>query len=116
MSTMKSGLPSVRSMDARRKLTHLVAGRGAEARIDVCLDVGCGKGGERELLELTARMKVMLRAPERVLVGQVGGSEGPDQQQASGLVPPREVRDQIDRRGVAPLQVLEQRGPASSRA
>jgi hypothetical protein len=104
----EQGMPVRAIVEMGREPPHLVARCDAEAGIDVGLGVSRGQRCEGDLLALPASLEVLLHAAERVIVDdQVGRPEGPDDQQPGGFTLARDVRDQVDGRGIAPVEILE---------
>jgi len=80
----------------------------SEARTECCPHVVLVEELERQLGPVAVQLQIELERAQRVLVqDHLGRTVGRQQQQAGRLTPPRQRRDQIERRRVAPVQILE---------
>jgi hypothetical protein len=79
-----------------------------EALGEVGCDVLGSKRLEGKLHAAPVNEQLLLDGAERVLTeDDVGRTVGGEQEEPNGLVSPREVRDQVERRVIAPLQIVE---------
>ena len=74
---------------------------------DVGGDLGLGEGVEQDLLAQAVQAQLTSQGVERMVRrDHLGHAKGREPHQASAAAPPRDVVDELDRRAVAPVQVL----------
>ena len=104
--TMKSGFPSVRRCTARA--SSGLKGMPAEALRQIGADMRLAQKGQRDVLALAAHPQLLNERPQRVSRhDDIHRAIASDHEQARRLLPPREHRQQIERRIVAPVEILE---------
>jgi hypothetical protein len=95
-------------VDARREPLGLRFVERGEAPRDVLRDLAPRQQPERQLAAQAARLQLLLGVEQRVVVeGRLRRTQGADDQQTRRLPAPRDAGDEVDRRAIAPLQVLE---------
>ena len=82
--------------------------RAAETQLDVALDLVLAEVGERHLGAQPPRVQAVLQVADRVLGDhRVDRPVAAQHEEARGLAALREKADQVERRGIAPVEVLE---------
>jgi hypothetical protein len=90
---------------ARERRRQRMAG---EARVEVTTDRFGIEVGEHDLAAQAARREIELDRAQLLAGMDVGRAAGEQEEQACRLAPPGEQRHEVERRGIAPVQVLEQ--------
>ncbi len=80
----------------------------AQLHVQIRGDVAFAEVLERDFVAQTMRLQLALRAFQRMVAeNHLDGPIGPDHHEPGRIAPPREVPDQVERRVIAPVQILE---------